>query len=204
VSSADVADNALAGTDIDESSLQIAQQAADIADGSITTGKLADDAATGAKVDESSLDPSVLQRRVDQSCGANQTISAISATGTVSCHTDADSAPGPNSISSAEIADGTIANADISPSAAIAGSKLATQMGVLTGRMSHLSTAAFATYFASVSGVTDETTPPSDSEVQTLTPATSLTASGLSVVVDAAPGVSNSRAFILEVNGSTH
>src|SRR5690242_16394178 len=75
VNSADVADNSLTGADIDESSLQVAQQQLQIGPDSLG----------GNEIDESSLDPSVLQRRISGACGANQTISAVDQSGSVTC-----------------------------------------------------------------------------------------------------------------------
>ncbi len=56
-----------------------------IADGAVNGAKVADDSLGGTDINEAGLDPSVLQRRISQSCASGHAIRAVAATGAVTC-----------------------------------------------------------------------------------------------------------------------
>jgi hypothetical protein len=71
------------------SSTKIADRAVgatEISPGAVGSSEAAPNSLTGSDIDESALDSSVLQRRVDGSCAAGDSIRAVSGNGTVTCN----------------------------------------------------------------------------------------------------------------------
>ena len=110
LSGTDVGDNSLSGADIDESSLSVQGDGAGtgtaggdlsgnypaplIAPGAVDGATVENGTLTGDDLDEGSLDATVLQRRVDGSCGGGEAISAVEQNGTVSCVSSSSSPTG--------------------------------------------------------------------------------------------------------------
>jgi hypothetical protein len=200
VKSVDVADNGLTGTDIDESTLNVAgtpgpkgatgaQGAQGTAGATGATGPAGVDGSpdTGAQILAKlmGVDGSGSELDADQLDG--QSSAAFAAAN----HTHSGGPGG-------SIVDGTITDDDISSSAAIAESKLNTQMGVMTGRINGVD--GNIVLFGGATGFTSAT--PTESNVTTLSPNVPVTASGLTVKLTAAPGVGFIRLLILRENGT--
>jgi hypothetical protein len=200
----DVADNGLTGTDIDESTLDV-------------SGTAGPRGATGAQGPQGNAGPTGATGPAGTP-GANgspdsgaQILAKLLGVDGPGSGLDADQLDGQSSAafaaaghthsggSGGTIVDGTITDADISPTAAIAESKLATQMGVMTGRVNNLD-AAGPPVFGAVSGITDATA--TETNVSTRAPSIATVASRFSVWLTAPAGSGQTRAVTLRVNGS--
>jgi len=99
-----------------------------------------------------------------------------------------------------QVETGSITDAQVSGSAAIAGSKLAIAGAFLSGRVAGLGTSSGVEYAAATGpsvGTAVET------DATTLSPAVDCTASRLAVRLSAAPGAGNAREFTLRTNQSS-
>ena len=190
--SVDVAYAGLTGTDIDESTLNVSGTAGPRG----ATGAQGPQGATGAAGANGSPDTGA--EILAKLLGVDGLGSSLDADTLDGQSSNAFAADG-HTHTGATIVDGTIANADISPTAAIAESKLATQMGVMTGRVNNLD-AAGPPVFGAVSGITDATA--TETNVSTLAPSIATVASRFSVKLTTPPGFGQTRTFTLRVNGS--
>ena len=193
VKSVDVEDNGLTGADIQESSLDLPTGPKG------ATGPQGPAGPTGLAGADGSPDTAaqILAKLlgVDGSgsgLDADQLDGQSSAAFAPGGHTHSGGAGG-------SIVDGTITDADISTTATIAEGKLATQMGVMTGRIDGLN--GSPDVFGGPSGLTIPNA--TESAVTMLSPNVTTTASALSVKLTQGPGAGQSRTFALFVNGAS-
>ena len=203
VRSVDVADNGLTGTDIDESTLDVSGSAGPAGPQGAAgppgpQGNAGPTGATGpAGTPGANGSPDTAAQILAKLLGVDGPGSNLDADTLDDQSSSSFSAAG-HTHNGGDIVDGTITDADISTSAAIAASKLDARMGVMTGRINGLTFAA--TEFAGASGFTTPT--PTESAITTLSPAATLTARDLQIILTAAPGAGEFRQFSLRVNGT--